>query len=82
MTYYHAGLLLSFFIIAYMITVDRNVAYFLILNLKLLRINLERLKFMIIYHPKNPITNFVMRLRYAKLTKELMKANSQTVHSD
>lgn len=65
-----------------MITVDRNVAYFLILNLKLLRINLERLKFMIIYHPKNPITNFVMRLRYAKLTKELMKANSQTVHSD
>lgn len=69
-----------------MILVDRNVADFLVLNLRLLRVNLvktlERLKFLIIYHPKNPITNFVMRRRYSKIAEELMKANSETVHPD
>jgi hypothetical protein len=82
MNYYYATGLLFFFIISYMILVDRNVADFLVLNLRLLRVNLERLKFLIIYHPKNPITNFVMRRRYSKIAEELMKANSETVHPD
>lgn len=68
--YYY--LLFSFFaVIVYMITVDKNVAEYLILQLKLLRINLERLKWMIVHHPNNFITTWVMNRKYKKFIKEM-----------
>lgn len=54
-----------------MITVDKNVAEYLILQLKLLRINLERLKWMIVHHPNNFITTWVMNRKYKKFIKEM-----------
>lgn len=82
MNYYYASLLLIFFVIGYMIVRDSNVAVFLILNFKLFLIRIERIKFLIIFHPKNPITNFIMTQRYKKIAAQLAKDNSKTVHSD
>lgn len=65
--------LLIFIIIAYVLIVDRNVSDYLLLVFKITRINIERLFWMIRFHPKNPITNFIKEWEYAKLAKELHK---------
>jgi hypothetical protein len=64
-------------IVVYIITVDKNVLPWLILNWKLFIINLERAKFMIIYHPKNPITNWLAERRYRKIAKEMYEEMSK-----
>lgn len=80
-TFYYYGLFLVFCVVAYMIVVDKNVAEYIILWFKLLQINIERLKWMIIYHPKNPITTWWMNRKFKKFIKEL-QASSQTDHQE
>jgi hypothetical protein len=63
-------ILLSFLV--YLCYVDQNVYDYLILNLKLFRVNLERFWWMIRFHPKNPITNLIMKMKYDKIAQELM----------
>jgi hypothetical protein len=41
------------------------------------RLNIERMFWMIRFHPKNPITNLMMRWKYDKIAKELEKEFSQ-----
>ena len=70
---YYSGLLFIFFILAAMMLIDKNVADYFLLVLKIAKITLERYLWMIRFHPKNPITNFIMKRRYAKIAKELHK---------
>lgn len=84
---YYYTFFLIFVIVAYMMTVDRNVADYLLLNIKMLKVNIERLKWLIVYHPNNPITNFLSYRRYKKIAEELQKemaakASSETVPQD
>jgi hypothetical protein len=37
----------------------------------MIRVNIERVYWMIRLHPKNPITNLIMRWKYDKIAKEL-----------
>jgi hypothetical protein len=65
------GILLAFGIVIYIMIVDPNVNEYLILVLKMIRVNIERVYWMIRLHPKNPITNLIMRWKYDKIAKEL-----------
>jgi hypothetical protein len=70
---YYYSLILVFSIICFMIVVDQNVADYLTLVFKLIKINIERVFWMAKLHPKNPITNYMMKRRYSKIAKELHK---------
>lgn len=72
MVYYYTIFAL-FAILCYAIVVDENVATFIDLSIKYLRIQLERLWWMARFHPNNPITNFIMDRKMSKLAKELEK---------
>jgi hypothetical protein len=68
---FNYGILLAFGIVIYIMIVDPNVNEYLILVLKMIRVNIERVYWMIRLHPKNPITNLIMRWKYDKIAKEL-----------
>ena len=50
---------------------DKNVEDFIIFKLKLMKINIERLIWMIKFHPRNPITNYIQAKKYEKLAEQL-----------
>jgi hypothetical protein len=56
-----------------MISVDQNVARYIILLGKQIKIFFERLIYMIRYHPSNPISNYLLTRRSYKIAKELQK---------
>lgn len=66
-----SSILVFFTIIVYIVVTDKNVEDYIILKLKLLKINIERIIWMIRFHPKNPITNYIQAKKYEKLAKEL-----------
>jgi len=73
MTPFNSIILLLFGVIAYMMIIDPNVSEYLTLVFKMIKINIERAYWMIRLHPKNPITNLMMRMEYAKIARELEK---------
>jgi hypothetical protein len=73
MTPYQGILLIIFGVLGYMIAIDRNVADYLTLVFKMIKLNIERLFWMIRLHPKNPIINLIKRWEYDKIAKELQK---------
>lgn len=73
MNSYQSSALILTTIIGYILITDKNVEDYLILIFKLMKINTERLFWMIKFHPRNPITNFLKEREYAKLAKELEK---------
>ena len=78
---YYYSLFTVFGIVAFMIVVDKNVGEYLLLSIKMLKINIERLKWMAIYHPNNPITTWWMNRKLKKFIKE-MQTRSETVQSE
>lgn len=73
MTTYYYVLFIIFSVIAYMIVVDNNVASYITLIFKILKVNTERLIWMIRFHPRNPITNLLKRWEYDRIARELQK---------
>jgi hypothetical protein len=73
MTPFQSTCVILFAILAYLILTDRNVADYLTLVFKMTRLNVERMFWMIRFHPKNPITNLMMRWKYDQIAKELEK---------
>ncbi len=53
--------------------VDENVSAYITLIVKLIKVNIERIWWMIRFHPSNPITNLIMKWRYARIARELEK---------
>lgn len=60
-------------VLGYMIVTDKNVAEYVVLKLQLIRINAQRYYLMAKLHPRNPITNYVMKRKMSSLAKELAK---------
>lgn len=72
MTVYYSSLVI-FGIIAYVLIVDKNVSDAIVLVFKMIPIQMQRFFWMIRFHPRNPITNFLMERKYEKLARELQK---------
>ncbi len=66
-----SSLLIIFTILAYIIIIDENAATYLTLIFKIMRVNTERMLWMIRFHPYNPITNLMMKWKYERLAREL-----------
>jgi hypothetical protein len=79
MTSFQSTCLILFAILVYLILIDKNIADYLTLVFNVIRINVERLFWMIKFHPKNPITNLIKRWEYAKIAKELQKEFDDTL---
>jgi hypothetical protein len=73
MTPFQSSCLVIFGILAYLIITDKNVAEYLTLIFKMSRLNVERMLWMIKFHPRNPITNLMMKWKYDRLARELEK---------
>jgi hypothetical protein len=73
MTPFQSTCLILFAILAYLILTDKNVADYLTLVFKIVRLNIDRTLWMIRLHPKNPITNLMMRWRYDRIARELQE---------
>jgi hypothetical protein len=73
MTPFQSSCLVIFGILAYLIITDKNVAEYLTLIFKMSRLNAERMLWMIKFHPRNPITNLMMKWKYDRLARELEK---------
>jgi hypothetical protein len=55
----------------YLCYADNNVLDYVLLQLKLFSVNVERFWWMVRFHPKNPLTNLIMKMKYDKIAKEL-----------
>jgi hypothetical protein len=53
--------------------IDENIAIYMTLMTKLIKVNIQRFFWAIHFHPKNPIQNFIIRRRSYKLAQEMMK---------
>jgi hypothetical protein len=73
MTPFQSTCIIIFAIIAYLIITDKNVADYLTLVFKIAKLNIDRTLWMIRLHPKNPITNLMMRWKYDRIAKELQE---------
>jgi hypothetical protein len=73
MTPFQSTCLILFAIVAYLILTDKNVADYLTLVFKIAKLNIDRTLWMIRLHPKNPITNLMMRWKYDRIARELQE---------
>jgi hypothetical protein len=73
MTSFQSACLVIFAILAYLMWVDENVTVYLTLIFKIMRVNAERMLWMIRFHPRNPITNLMMKWKYERLARELQE---------
>ena len=73
MNYFQSLLLIIFGVIAYMMIIDENVAVYINLIFKILKVNTERFFWMIKFHPRNPITNLLKKWEYDKIARELQR---------
>ena len=71
-----------FTIITYVIIVDPNGLRLINLITKLIKINLERTYWIVRFHPKNPITNFLQKRKYAKIAEELKREFDQRLDKE
>jgi len=70
---FQSSCLIIFVILAYLIITDKNVAEYLTLIFKISALNVERMFWMIKFHPKNPISNLMLKWKYDKIAKDLEK---------
>jgi hypothetical protein len=77
MTSFNYTILLIFGVIAYIMIIDPNVNEYLTLVFKVIKINIDRVYWMIRLHPKNPITNLIMKRKYDKIARELQEELSK-----
>lgn len=78
MTPFQSTILISCGIVAYVVSVDKNVADYLFLVFKLTNINIQRFLWMIKYHPNNFLTTYFQNRKYSKIAKELYEELSKT----
>lgn len=70
---FQSTLLVIFGVVAYMMWVDENVATYVNLTFKIMKVNVGRIWWMIRFHPQNPITNLIMRWKYDRIARELQR---------
>ena len=77
--------LLIFFCIAYLIATDENVAGLVAYSSHLLRLQCEKIKWIVLNDPRNPIIKYLMWKRSYKLAKEIqdeMERRSKTTNDN
>jgi hypothetical protein len=62
-----------FIIFTYFILVDESIAEYVVLLWKLGKLKYDRLKWMILNDPRNPIVKFMIERKYHKMIKEFEK---------
>jgi hypothetical protein len=62
-----------FFCIGYLIVTDNSVARLFVLLTGLVRIQYERIKWLLLYNPSNPIVKWLMWRNALRIAKELEK---------
>jgi hypothetical protein len=67
---YYYSLLLVFFVLAYIVSVDSNAATYAVLLWKLLRINIIKFTFMVRMYPRLAFDTWLMKRRLDKLKKD------------
>jgi hypothetical protein len=80
MTTYYYSLFIVFTVIAVMIIIDQNVSEYLLLILKIIKVNFQRLMWRIRFHPMwidNPIGKWWMMRKYEKTIRELAQELSK-----
>lgn len=70
-TYYFWIAILSISI--YVIAVDKNVSDYVLLIFKLINVNIRRFFWIIHFHPKNPIGNYLIWKRSFRIAKKLQE---------
>ena len=73
------GLLLVLGIVLYVMIIDQNVAEYLLLVFKMMKLNVVRLLWMIRLHPNNFITTWIQNRKYARMAKELEKELNDSI---
>jgi hypothetical protein len=73
MTQFNSTILIIFAVIAYMMVVDNNVSTYIVLQTKLIKINIERFFWMLVHHPSNFITTWINNRKYDRIAKELFE---------
>lgn len=81
MTPFQSVILVIFGVVAYMMLVDENVVVYLNLIFKAIQVRVEKLIWMIRFHPRNPITNLIKKWEYDRIAKELMEELNVSVQS-
>ena len=78
MNTYYFTILAVFSIVAYMMIVDQNVADFILLIPRIIKLNVERFYWKIRFHPivtTNKLSQWLMMRKYEKLIKEYEQQN-------
>ena len=78
MNTYYLTILAVFSIVAYMMIVDQNVADFILLIPRIIKLNVERFYWKIRFHPivtTNKLSQWLMMRKYEKLIKEYEQQN-------
>jgi len=73
MNQFNSTIFIIFAVILYMMAVDSNVSVYIVLQTKLLKINLSRFIWMLVNHPNNFITTWVNNRKYDKIAKDFLK---------
>ena len=60
-------------LVAYMIATDKNVSEYIVLQVELLGIRIQKYYLLVKLHPRNPITNWQQERRIKKMAKEFAK---------
>lgn len=78
MNTYYLTILAVFSIVAYMMIVDQNVADFILLIPRIIKLNVERFYWKIRFHPivtTNKLSQWLMMRKYEKMIKEYEQQN-------
>lgn len=78
MNTYNLTILAVFGIVAYMMIVDQNVADFILLIPRIIKLNVERFYWKIRFHPMvttNKLSQWLMMRKYEKMIKEYEQQN-------
>jgi len=70
MNTYLYSLLIVFIIVAWIINEDPNVGVWINLKIQQLWLEIRRFYYLIVYHPKNPITTWRLNRKLNKLMKQ------------
>ena len=73
MNLYFQTLVIFFGFLIYLLTIEPRFAEYIILNLKLLRVNIARFWWLINNHPKNPLVRLGMEIKYRLFIREFTK---------
>lgn len=78
---YYSTLLILFAVVAYMIAVDKNVATFIILICKAIRVQVSRYIFMAKMYPRLKYDTFMLKRRMGGISKKHLNMAQEVLES-